>query len=198
MVLGEREPVPHRRAGRLAVRVLAEVADQVALERRVLAAQPRQARDVRVARAGEPSEYERRVDAALDRGLRFAFALPQRPAGGRATMVSEILKFASVPVFTGLIGYATNWTGVWMLFEPVEFAGIRIPGLAKLVRVLPRKIQQIPGVMNGGLGWQGIIPSRASKMGSISVDKGIAKVGSASEFYEQLDPSRIAEHILET
>src|SRR3954468_8022364 len=113
-------------------------------------------------------------------------------------MGAEIIRLISVPIFTGLIGYATNWSGVWMLFEPVQFAGIRIPGLAKLVRVMPRKIQQIPGLMNGGLGWQGIIPSRAAKMGSIAVDKGIAKVGSAGDFYEQLDPQRIAEHILES
>src|SRR3954463_13860765 len=114
-----------------------------------------------------------------------------RPAVG-----SEIIKLISVPIFTGLIGYLTNWTGIWMLFEPVKFAGIKVPGLSKLVRVMPRKIQQIPGLMNGGLGWQGIIPSRASKMGSIAVDKGIAKVGSAKDFYEQLDPERVAEHML--
>jgi uncharacterized membrane protein YheB (UPF0754 family) len=110
----------------------------------------------------------------------------------------EIVKLISVPFFTGAIGYLTNWTGVWMLFEPLTFKGIHIPGLSKLVRVFPRKIQQIPGIMSGGLGWQGIIPSRAAKMGSIAVDKGIAKVGSGKEFYEQLDPERIAEHILET
>jgi uncharacterized membrane protein YheB (UPF0754 family) len=101
-----------------------------------------------------------------------------------------------VPLFTGAIGYATNWTGVWMLFNPVHFKGIKVPGVASLVRVLPRRIQQIPGVMNGGLGWQGIIPSRAAKMGSIAVDKGIAKLGHAGDFYERLDPEKIAEHIL--
>ncbi len=52
--------------------------------------------------------------------------------------------------------------------------------------------------MHGAIGWQGIIPSRAAKMGSIAVDKGIAKVGSPSEFYEQLEPEQIAEHILAT
>src|ERR687886_2440602 len=102
--------------------------------------------------------------------------------------MGEIIRLISVPIFTGLIGYATNWTGVWMLFEPVTFSGVRVPGLSKLVRAMPRKIQQIPGLMNGGLGWQGIIPSRASKMGAISVDKGIAKGGSAGEFYSELDP----------
>jgi uncharacterized membrane protein YheB (UPF0754 family) len=102
----------------------------------------------------------------------------------------------SVPIFTGAIGYLTNWTGVWMLFEPVRFKGFRLPGLAALVRLMPRKIQQIPGAMNGGLGWQGIIPSRAAKMGSIAVDKGIAKLSSPKDFYEHLDPERIADHIV--
>jgi uncharacterized membrane protein YheB (UPF0754 family) len=109
---------------------------------------------------------------------------------------NETISLISVPLFTGAIGYLTNWTGVWMLFYPIRFRGIRIPGLAPLVGLLPRKIQQIPGVMQGGAGWQGIIPSRAAKMGSIAVDKGIAKLGSPSEFYEQLDPEAMAEHML--
>ncbi|MGI8921415.1 MAG: hypothetical protein ACR2HD_07055 [Solirubrobacteraceae bacterium] len=97
-----------------------------------------------------------------------------------------------------MIGYAINWTGVWMLFHPLRFTGIRVPGLAAFVGLLPRKIQEIPGVMHSGLGWQGIIPSRAAKMGSIAVDKGIAKLGSPGEFYRQLEPDMIAEHILAT
>jgi uncharacterized membrane protein YheB (UPF0754 family) len=104
----------------------------------------------------------------------------------------------TIPLFTGAIGYLTNWSGVWMLFNPVHFKGIRVPGLLSLVNLLPRKIQQIPGVAHGGIGWQGIIPSRAAKMGSIAVDKGIAKLGSPSDFYEQLEPDKIAEHILTT
>src|SRR4051794_3647683 len=111
-------------------------------------------------------------------------------------MSSDILKEVTIPIFSGFIGYATNWSGVWMLFNPLEFKGVRLPGLRPLAHVLPRRIQQIPGVMQGGVGWQGIIPSRAAKMGSIAVDKGIAKVGSPGEFYEQLEPERIAEQIL--
>jgi uncharacterized membrane protein YheB (UPF0754 family) len=101
-----------------------------------------------------------------------------------------------VPFFTGAIGYVTNWTGVWMLFYPVRFRGVRLPGLAPLANILPRRVQQIPGVMQGGIGWQGIIPSRAAKMGSIAVDKGIAKIGSTSDFYKQLDQERVVEHVL--
>jgi uncharacterized membrane protein YheB (UPF0754 family) len=85
-----------------------------------------------------------------------------------------------------------------MLFYPVRFAGWRLPGLGSLASLLPRRIQQIPGVMQGGVGWQGIIPSRAAKMGSIAVDKGIAKLGSPADVYRQLEPETIAQHILDT
>ena len=113
-------------------------------------------------------------------------------------MDSHTLSVITIPLFSGAIGYATNWSGVWMLFNPLQFKGVRMPGLRWLSRILPRKIQQVPGIMNGGLGWQGIIPSRAAKMGSIAVDKGIAKLGSAAEFYEKLEPDKIAAHILAT
>jgi uncharacterized membrane protein YheB (UPF0754 family) len=111
---------------------------------------------------------------------------------------SHILSLISVPVFTGAIGYLTNWTGVWMLFYPVHFRGIQVPGLRRLIGLMPRKIQQIPGLMKGGLGWQGIIPSRAAKMGSLAVDKGIAKLGSPGDFYRRLEPDKIAEHIVDS
>jgi hypothetical protein len=50
--------------------------------------------------------------------------------------------------------------------------------------------------MDGGFGWQGIVPARAAKMGSIAVDKVIAKLGTPAEFYAQLEPDQIAEHIV--
>jgi len=113
-------------------------------------------------------------------------------------MDDTTLSLITIPLFTGAIGYVTNWTGVWMLFYPVRFAGFRVPGLEALANVLPRRIQQIPGLGQGGIGWQGIVPSRAAKMGSIAVDKGIAKLGGAGDFYRQLDSEAIAEHILAT
>lgn len=105
-------------------------------------------------------------------------------------------KLALIPVIAGVIGYGTNWIAVKMLFFPVHFHGVRIPGMGILNGYLPRKLRQIPGIAHGGIGWQGIIPSRAAKMGSISVDKGIAKLGSPREFYDKLEPDRIAEHIV--
>jgi len=111
---------------------------------------------------------------------------------------SDLVKAITIPLFTGAIGYVINWTGVWMLFHPLHFRGFRLPGVAPLARLLPRKLQEIPGIMHGGVGWQGIIPSRAAKMGSIAADKGLAKLGTPGEFYEQLEPEKIAEHIIAT
>ncbi len=111
-------------------------------------------------------------------------------------MSHSTIALLTVPIVTGVIGYVTNWTGVLMLFYPVHFRGWRVPGVQTLVRLLPHKLQQIPGVMVGGIGWQGIVPSRAAKMGSLSVDSGIAKLGTPEEFFRQLDPEKIAEQII--
>src|SRR4030088_320294 len=109
---------------------------------------------------------------------------------------ADWVKLATIPFFTGAVGWLINWTGLIMLFNPVRFHGIRIPGLLELSTLLPRKLQEIPGIMQGGIGWQGIVPARAAKMGSIAVDKAIAKLGTPAEFYQQLEPDKIAEHIV--
>jgi uncharacterized membrane protein YheB (UPF0754 family) len=109
------------------------------------------------------------------------------------------LKELTIPVFTGVIGYITNWTGVLMLFAPLEYHGVRVPGLRTLAPFLPKKAKLVPlGLGHGKFGWQGVIPSRAAKMGSVAVDKGLAKLGSVSEFYEMLEPQAIADQLVST
>ncbi len=107
-----------------------------------------------------------------------------------------LVDLISVPLFTGVIGYITNWTGVLMLFRPIRFHGVRVPGLRLLFPYLPRRVRILPLIRyDGRLGWQGIVPSRADKMASISVDKGLAKLGSIHDFYRELEPDKIAEHL---
>jgi uncharacterized membrane protein YheB (UPF0754 family) len=106
------------------------------------------------------------------------------------------LALITVPFVTGVIGYVTNWTGVLMLFYPVHFKGWKAPWIKSLSRLLPYKVRQMPGVMIGGIGWQGIVPSRAAKMGSLAVDSGISKIGTPSDFFNQLDPEKISEQII--
>lgn len=108
---------------------------------------------------------------------------------------NEIASMISIPLFGGVIGYIINWTGVWMLYRPLAFTGVRVPGLARLAAMLPPALRDIPGIKHGGIGWQGILPSRAGKLGSIAVDTQIAKIGSPSDFYAQLDLDELAEFI---
>jgi hypothetical protein len=68
------------------------------------------------------------------------------------------VKLVTIPFFTGTIGWLINWTGLLMLFNPVRFHGFGIPGLQELSTLLPRKLQEVPGIMQGGVGWQGIVP----------------------------------------
>jgi uncharacterized membrane protein YheB (UPF0754 family) len=109
---------------------------------------------------------------------------------------SDWVKLATIPLFTGVIGWLINWSGLIMLFNPVEFHGRVIPGMKELSTLLPRKLQEIPGIMQGGIGWQGIVPARAAKMGSISVDKAIAKIGTPSELFAELGPEEIADQMV--
>jgi uncharacterized membrane protein YheB (UPF0754 family) len=84
----------------------------------------------------------------------------------------EFWKYVSIPIVAGVVGWSTNWVAVKMTFLPEEFVGIR-----------------------PFLGWQGIIPSKATKMAGIFVDTSMARLGRLSELFQELDPDRIAAHI---
>jgi uncharacterized membrane protein YheB (UPF0754 family) len=118
------------------------------------------------------------------------------PKAGEPMDSKTLTDLISIPLFTGVIGYITNWTGVLMLFKPLEFHGVRVPGLRMLFPLLPRRVRILPLIRyDGRIGWQGIVPSRSDKMASISVDKGLAKLGSIGDFYRELEPEKIAEHL---
>jgi uncharacterized membrane protein YheB (UPF0754 family) len=107
-----------------------------------------------------------------------------------------LIDLITVPLFTGAIGYITNWSGVLMLFSPLRFYGMRVPGLKLVWPFLPRRVQVIPAISKDGkLGWQGIVPSRVDKMASIATDKALLKVGSIGDFYRELEPDKIADHL---
>ena len=80
------------------------------------------------------------------------------------------LSLITIPLFTGAIGYVTNWSGVWMLFYPMRFAGIRVPGLAPLANVMPRRIQQIPGTVDAH------IQPKSHHVGNGTYDVGIGEI----------------------
>ena len=78
----------------------------------------------------------------------FAGVLPGLPYGLEWRLLL-------IPLITGIIGYGTNWVAIRLLFRPLEFVGVRVPGMKELAPSFPRKLKQIPGVVEGRLGWQG-------------------------------------------
>jgi len=84
----------------------------------------------------------------------------------------DFWRYVSIPVVAALVAWATNWIAVQMTFYPIEFFGIRPI-----------------------FGWQGIIPSKAEKMAGILVDQTLSKIGSIDEFFQQMEPEKIAEHL---
>src|SRR5690554_3307052 len=84
----------------------------------------------------------------------------------------DFWKYVSIPIASGLIGWGTNWLAVQMTFWPKEFIGIK-----------------------PFFGWQGIIPSKAEKMGRVVVEKTLEKIGSIDEFFRQMEPEKIAAHL---
>ena len=120
----------------------------------------------------------------------LAFVLPGLPFGLEWRLLL-------IPLITGIIGYGTNWVAIQLLFRPIGFVGVRLPGMKELAPSFPRKLKQIPGVVEGRVGWQGIIPSRSARMGTIAAEKGIAKIATEREFYEEFDPERIATYMVD-
>lgn len=113
---------------------------------------------------------------------------------GQSKFVVDLISF---PIFSAAAGWLTNWTGVLMLFWPLMFRGIRIPGLDVLYPYLPRRVQVLPTFSEDGsrLGFQGFIPARAEKMASICVDKALLRIGSPQDFIHELDLDGIADYV---
>ncbi len=85
----------------------------------------------------------------------------------------EFWKLASIPLVAAVVGWGTNWVAIEMTFAPLEWIGIR-----------------------PWLGWQGIIPAKASKMATIFVDKAMSRLGTLPELFAQIEPQKIAEQIV--
>ncbi len=85
----------------------------------------------------------------------------------------EYWKLLSIPFVAAVVGWATNWVAIKLTFLPLEFRGWR-------------RLR---------LGWQGIIPSKAAKMGAIFVDSTMSRLGKLSELYEKMEPRRLATHV---
>jgi hypothetical protein len=109
---------------------------------------------------------------------------------------NETVSLLTVPLFSGAIGYLTNWSGVWMLFNPVRFKGFRFPGLKALAGLLPA---QVPADSRRNARRRRLAGDHPLARGEDGQHRrGHAKLGSPGDFYEQLEPDKIAEHSLDS
>lgn len=83
------------------------------------------------------------------------------------------LIYLSMPFVAAIIGFITKVVAIRMMFQPLDFVGIRPPYL----------------------GWQGIIPRKAAIMASISCDLLTSRLIRPSDVFDKLDPVRIAAEI---
>jgi uncharacterized membrane protein YheB (UPF0754 family) len=91
----------------------------------------------------------------------------------------EWWQYFIIPWVAGLVGYVTNVLALEMTFYPVEFWGIEL-----------FRLKNEPW---GLFGWQGIIPTKAEKMASVSFDLMTEKLFNIKEIFGRLDPKRFSE-----
>ena len=87
----------------------------------------------------------------------------------------DLFKYLLIPVIAAVIGWSTNWLAIKLTFWPSEFVGIKEPWL----------------------GWQGVIPRKVEKMSNIMVDQTLSRLGSLQEFFQEMEPEKIAAHLAE-
>ncbi|MDX1692679.1 MAG: hypothetical protein R3208_02870 [Ketobacteraceae bacterium] len=78
---------------------------------------------------------------------------------------------SAAAVLTGLLGWLSHWLAVWLSFKPLRFRGI------------------------GPLGWQGIIPRRASEIAVTITRDLINQFANVGQIFEYLSPERIVTQI---
>jgi uncharacterized membrane protein YheB (UPF0754 family) len=84
-----------------------------------------------------------------------------------------------IPWIAGFVGYITNVLALYLTFYPLEFWGIPL-----------FRLKDEPW---GIIGWQGIIPTKAAKMASISFDLMTTRLLNIQEVFNRLDPAKFAE-----
>lgn len=83
-----------------------------------------------------------------------------------------------------LVGWITNVIAIKMTFYPLVFKGY------------PMKNTPHPAIQ--GLGWQGIIPSKAGKIAGISVDLLTSKLVDVKEQFSKIDPDIVSKEMQPT
>jgi len=85
--------------------------------------------------------------------------------------ILDFLPYLSIPFISAFVGWFTNVIAIRMTFYPINYVGIR------------------------PFGWQGIIPSKATKMAEKAVDLWTSKLIDIGEEFDKLQSGRVAEEM---
>jgi len=88
------------------------------------------------------------------------------------------LLYVSMPFVAAAIGYVTKIVAIRMMFEPLDFVGLR-------TKIFGYRV----------FGWQGIVPRKAAVMASIACDTMTSKLLRPEDVFGRLDPDRVAREI---
>ncbi len=92
--------------------------------------------------------------------------------------------FICIPIVAAVVTWLHVWMALKLMFYPIEFIGLRTDFLKRM------------GINFPGFGWQGLIPMKARKMAGIVTDRGILKLGTVEEFMRQMEPEKVAAHVV--
>jgi len=90
--------------------------------------------------------------------------------------------YLTIPLIAGIVNMITNKISVWMIFNPLEYAG---------KTWLPRP----EGQPLGFLGWQGIVPAKARKMGR-DITKTLLTLVDVKTVLARLDTKELAQSLV--
>jgi hypothetical protein len=93
--------------------------------------------------------------------------------------------YMTIPLIAGLLNWATNQLAVWMIFNPLEFAGV------------PLVSRPRPGEPLGWGGWQGIVPAKVGKMASDIVDLTFSQLLDVKGMFAMIDDDVLLGHMQE-
>ncbi|MBB6460568.1 DUF445 domain-containing protein [Flammeovirga kamogawensis] len=88
--------------------------------------------------------------------------------------INDFFLYISIPLISGFVGWFTNFAAIKMMFYPIHFFGIR------------------------PFGWQGIIPTKSTKIASKSVDLLTAKLLKIEDQFALLDPDIVSHEMEES
>ena len=84
-----------------------------------------------------------------------------------------------IPWIAGLVGYITNVLALRMVCYPIEFCGL--------------ELFRVKGESWGIIGWQGVIPTKAEKIASITFELMTTRLLDTTEIFGRLDPKRFSQ-----